>query len=71
MTTGTAGPLVVTPTVGEPLATDPEGEVAGRQRLHSVLTRWAGRVAMARRVDLDGIEQWEVDHGQGTPHQGV
>jgi hypothetical protein len=70
VTTGTAGPLVVTPTVGEPLAIDPEGEQAGRQRLHSVLTRWAARTTATSRFDLGGVEQWEADHGQGSSDEG-
>lgn len=68
MTTGTFGPLVVTPTRGEPLATDQEGEVAGRQRLQRLLTHWAGWVTGPARLDLDGVDQWRVDHEQGTSH---
>ena len=70
VTTGTVGPLVVTPTRGEPLAIDPEGEVAGRQRLHRLLTHWAGWVTSARRPDLDGIDQWRIDHERGPSHEG-
>jgi hypothetical protein len=71
VTVGTAGPLVTTPTWGEPLAIDPEGEEAGRQRLHRVLTGWArGGAMVPARFDLDGVDQWEVDHGQGSSHEG-
>ena len=70
VTTGTVGPLVVTPIRGEPLAIDPEGEVVGRQRLQRLLTHWAGWVPSRRRPDLDGVDQWRSDHGHGASDEG-
>lgn len=74
VTAGTAGPLVATPTRGEPPAASPEGDEAGRRRLHRLLTHWAGWVPGPVRPDLDGVDQWRFDHEQqptaGSPDPG-
>jgi hypothetical protein len=46
VTAGVAGSLVVTPTVGEPLATDPQEDEVGRQRLRDCLEEgpWTGGI---------------------------
>ena len=56
VTVETVEALVVTPTVGEPLTIDPEEEVAGRQRLHTMLAwglregKWTGGIRPGRRT---------------------
>lgn len=73
VTAGTVSPLVITPTRGEPLATDEEGESAGRQRLRTVLTCWA-RGAQAYKpagCDVDQQELWRLDHEPGSSNEGA
>ena len=52
VTAAVAGSLVTTPTVGEPLVIDPEGETAGRQRLRKCLEErpWTGGIRPGQKT---------------------
>lgn len=64
VTAGIAGPLVAGPTRGDAPAVNLGGDQGNRRRLHRALTFWAGWVPGPCRPDLDGVNQWKVDHEQ-------